>query len=213
MSKFKYILVIIIASICANVYFFKKDGGNGGAPGVPPVPTDEPVVMRTSGGLLEVSGINRVEQFQSSVSHSVLGVPTGQTITAIRVPAVYRYHIQLALEWKIRLKDKTFIVIAPPVKPTLPVAINTAGIQMQSFGVWSIFYGNSMLNQLQLSITPALAVKAASPGYVNFQRETARKTVTEFVAKWLITQDKWKSASAYPIRVFFSDEPIQALGM
>ena len=56
----------------------------------------------------------------------MLGVPVGQTTSQIRVTAVYSYHVELAPEWKVTLRDKTFIVIAPRVKPTLPVAIDTA---------------------------------------------------------------------------------------
>ena len=44
-------------------------------------------------------------------------------------------------------------------------------------------------------------------------REVARQTLKEFVAKWLITQEQWKSASGYPVRVFFADEPIQTLSV
>jgi hypothetical protein len=37
------------------------------------------------------------------------------------------------------------------------------------------------------------------------QREDARKTVTEFVEKWLVTQEPWKSAKQPRIEVVFPD--------
>ena len=126
--------------------------------------------------------------------------------------AVFRYHIELAPEWKVLLRDKTFVVIAPPVKPTLPIAIDTARLEAEASGGWSLITGQTLIDELQRSITGALAGKATSATYIQLQREEARKTVTEFVAKWLITQERWKSASEYSIRVFFSDEPIRALG-
>ena len=49
-------------------------------------------------------------------------------------------------------------------------------------------------------ITGRLAQKAASPAYLALQREDARKTVTEFVEKWLVTQESWKSARQPEIR-------------
>lgn len=168
--------------------------------------------MHTNGGLLEVSTINVSERFESSKAHSFLGAHLGNTATQIRVPVVYRYHIELAPEWKIRLRDKMFIVIAPPVKPSLPVAIQTTAIEKQSSGVWSVLTGNTLLDKLERSISPVLASRAVSPKYVRLQREASRKTVKEFVAKWLITQERWKLASAYPIQVYFADEPIQVLG-
>ena len=207
------LIFILIASLVGNFYQFQRarDVESGGKPHVDAV--DTPIVMRTPGGLLEVSTIKVVEQFSATKQNTILSVPVGNTITQIRVPVVYRYHIRLASEWKIHIRDKTFIVISPPIKPSLPIAIETGGMLKQSSGVWSVINGNSLLNTLQRSISPTLASRAESPAYVGLQREASRKTVTEFVSKWLIKQEQWASSSAYPIRVYFSDEPIQVLGM
>ena len=217
MNPFKSLTVAILAvvlgtSLLFNLYLKNKVRDLSDNPEVRCIPVDEPVVMRTKGGLLEVSMIKSQEQFESSTAYSILGINLPKTVTRIRVPAVFRYHIELAPEWKILLRDKTFIVIAPPVKPSLPVAIDTAGLQKESLGGWSPFSGESQRDKLQRSITAALAITADSSKYVQLQREIARKTVMEFVTKWLITQEEWKSAKAYPVRVFFSDESIQALG-
>ena len=217
MNPFKSLTVVILVaalgtSLLGNAYLKNKVRDLSDNPEVRFITTDEPVVMRTKGGLLEVSTIKSQERFESSTVDSILGIHLPKAVTRISVPAVFRYHIELAPEWKILLRDKTFIVIAPPVKPSLPVAIDTAGLQKESFGVWSLFTGESQRDKLQRSMTAALAIKAASPKYVQLQREIARKTVTEFVAKWLITQEEWKLAKAYPVRVFFSDESIHALG-
>jgi hypothetical protein len=203
--------LVIVASLSANVYLAKKVSDNPRPPKSRDVTTDERVVIRTNGGLLEVTTIKSSEAFEVLKDHTVFGIPVGTTVSRIRVPATFRYQVELAREWKILLRDKTFIVIAPVVKPSLPVAIDTARLEKESFGVWSIFTGGAQLDQLQRSITQQLGVKASTPSYVQFQREEARKTVTEFVAKWLITQEQWKSASSYPIKVYFADEPIQAL--
>ena len=207
------LIVILTAlfSVLLNVWLVRKVWHHD-EPVVRTVITDAPVVMRTNGGLLEVSTITSPERFESAHDHTILGVPMGTTVTNIRVPATYRYHIDLAPEWKILLREKTFVVVAPSVKPSLPVAIDTAKLEAQSFGVWSLFTGHGQIEQLQRSITQALADKASSTPYVQMQRESARATVKEFVAKWLITQEQWKDVAAYPIKVFFADEPIQALG-
>ena len=204
--------LIVVVSLATNAYLASRAWGDSDRTRLRTITTDEPIVMRTEGGRLEVSSIRSPERFEAAQDHTILGVGVGKTVSRIRVPAVFRYHIDLAPEWRILLRDKNFVVVAPAVKPTLPVAIDTALLEAESSGGWSIFTGPALLDQLQRSITQALAAKAVSPTYVQFQREAARKTVTEFVAKWLITQERWKSASAYPIRVFFSDEPIQVLG-
>jgi len=46
------------------------------------------------------------------------------------------------------LRDKTFIVIAPRVKPTLPVAIDTAKLERFASGTWSLFTGAAELDRL-----------------------------------------------------------------
>ncbi len=213
MSTAKLIVVITaMLSIAVNVFLIRKIWHHDDQPVIRTVITDAPVVMRTNGGLLEVSTITSPEHFESTKDHTILGIPVGSTVTTLRVPATYRYHIELAPEWKILLRDKTFVVVAPAVKASLPVAIDTAKLEAQSFGVWSLFTGHGQIDLLQRSITQALADKANSPAYIQMQRESARATVKEFVAKWLITQEQWKSVSGYPIKVFFSDEPIQALG-
>lgn len=206
------IAVAAIASLSANVYLGKRAYEKDGRPECATFRTDEQVVYRTSGGLLEVTTIRSPELFEVSQDHTVLGIPVGKTVSRIRVPAVFRYHIELAPEWKILLRGNTFIVVAPAVKPSLPVAIDTANIAQESSGIWSAFTGSAQRDLLKRSITGALAIKAASPSYIRFQREVARVTVKEFVAKWLITQERWKDASKYPIQVYFADEPIQTLG-
>ena len=168
-------------------------------------------VIRTPGGLLQVSSIKSPETFQATTDHTLFGIDIGQTVTQIRVPAVFNYHVELAPEWRVTVTSDTVLVIAPAVKPTLPVAIDTARLEKFSSGTWSLFTGTRELDLLQRSITQTLAVKAATPSYLNFQREAARRTVQEFVAKWLVTQDRYRAQAPRAIRVFFADEPIESL--
>ena len=171
----------------------------------------EPIVIHTKGGLLEVSKVTNTEQFQTSKEHTIFGIPIGNTVSWIRVPAIYRFHIELDPKWKVQLVDNTFVVIAPAVKPSLPVAIDTANLEKQSAGVWSQFTGTALLDQLERSISADLEKKSLFPSMILLQRDVARKTVREFVEKWLITQEKWKATASYPILVYFEDEPIQEL--
>lgn len=200
--------LVLVASLSANAYFVWIGR-------VIPVCTskdaEETKVVYIKGGLLEVSSIRAPEQFDASTDETILGVSVGKTISRIKVPAVYRYHVELDPQWKVILKDKTFIVISPPVKPSLPVAIDTAKLEAEASGRWSLLTGESRKMELQKSITKTLEAKASSPSYINFQRETARRTLKDFVAKWLVTQEQWKAAATYPIQVYFADEPIQTL--
>jgi len=171
--------------------------------------SDEIMVMRTRGGLLEVSRINATEVFDTKFLHSVLGVEVGETVPRIRVPAVYRYHIELAPRWRVLRTDEVFTVVAPAVKPSLPVAVDLAHMEKDASGTWLLlpFTETEALDSLERRITAKLAKKAAMPAYIQLQRETARRTVAEFVEKWLVTQTQWKTASRPRIRVLFADEP------
>ena len=166
------------------------------------------VVMRTPGGLLEVSRITAEERFDSTTSYTVLGVPLGKTVAQVRVPAVYRYHIPLAKEWKIHLTGNNLIVVAPPVQPSLPVAIDTGKLESFSSGLWSPITGAGAIESLQKSITGRLADKAASQQLILLQRESARQTVGEFILKWAVGQSRWKGLKPPTIFVFFEDEPL-----
>ena len=91
----------------------------------------EVLVMRTPGGLLEVSRIEATERFDKTFIYSVLGAEVGETTAYIRVPAVYRYHIELAPEWRVERTGDTFRVVTPPIRPTLPVAVHQGAVAMQ----------------------------------------------------------------------------------
>ncbi|HZF79049.1 MAG TPA: hypothetical protein VEZ89_04600 [Rubrivivax sp.] len=170
--------------------------------------TGRTVVMRTPGGLLEVSRITAEERFDSTTSHTVLGVPVGKTVAQVRVPAVYRYHIPLAHEWTIRHSGPTLIVVAPPVQPTLPVAIDTSRLESFASGLWSPVTGPDAVGSLQKSITAKLGERAASQQLVLMQREAARQTLGEFIQKWVVEQSPWKGSKPPTVLVFFEDEPL-----
>lgn len=207
------IALLLVLSLAANMVWLSRLWGEPARRSTTQsAAIDQFEVIRTKGGLLAVSTIKAPELFQATADHTVLGVPVGQTTSQIRVQAVYGYHVELAPEWKVTLRDKTFIVIAPRVKPTLPVAVDTARLERYASGAWSVFTGPAELDRLQRSISQSLAAKAALPSYIQFQREAARTTVTEFVTKWLITQQRYQPAGDYKVRVFFADEPIEALG-
>jgi len=177
-------------------------------------PGTEILVMRTRGGLLEVATIRATEQFDKRFVYTVLGLEVGETVPHIRVPAVYRYHIELAPEWTIIRSGDVFTVVTPPVRPSLPVAVDLAHMEKDVGGTWILipFNERADLESLQRDITATLAVKADSAAYRQMRREAARKTVTEFVRKWLASQARWQIGSTSTIRVLFPDEPIGSFG-
>ena len=91
------------------------------------------------------------------------------------------------------------------------MAIDTAQIQTESRGLWSLFTGPAQVQALEKSITAQLARKAVTAPMLDRQREAARKTVAEFVGKWLMTQSEWRPHAERPVQVLVAGEPVEAL--
>jgi hypothetical protein len=213
-------LVLVLVSACvgaalafgymkvASFEFWSRTPGD-----VRSASSNEILLMRTKGGLLEVSTIRATELLDARFVYSVLGIPIGETAPRIRVPAYYRYQVALAPEWRVLRTGETFTVVSPSVKPSLPVAVDLAQMEKDVAGTWVLlpFTRADDLNDLERRVTAKLAQKAVSPVYVQLQREQARATVAEFVRKWLLTQAQWQSATQPRLRVLFADEPVGSI--
>jgi hypothetical protein len=213
-TRRKVLLATVVAALCIGAVlslgykklgdfaFWSRTGGE-----VRSGMGTEILFMRTPGGLLEVSSMRMTEQFDKRFVYEVLGLEVGETVAHVRVPATFRYHIELAPLWKIERTDEVFRVVTPPVKPSLPVAVDLARLEQDEGGSWLLlpFNADADREALLRELTAKLAQKAATPAYLGLQREDARKTVTEFVEKWLVTQESWKSARKPRIEVVFSE--------
>jgi len=172
-----------------------------------------PVVIRTEGGLLEVAIVIAQERFTRSDTREFWGIPLGTTVSHIQAPVHYRYHIQLAKEWRVLINGKTCIVHAPPIKPSLPVAFDTSTMQMYTQSGWARLNKHENLMALARSMTPELEKRANSGSYLQLVTEPARQTVREFVTQWLIKEQKWTRDAGYAVEVVFPGEslPLQHL--
>jgi hypothetical protein len=175
-------------------------------------PSEEVVVLRVPEGLLQVSEIRATEVIDTKFTHSVLGVPVGETAPRIRVPVVYTYCIELEKELRVVRQDGVFVVVAPPVVANVP-AIDTAGLERDVAGSWILLpvVGEGDMDELQREVSERLAAKARSRDYVERQREQARATVREFVRTWLVEQSRFRDAEFGDIRVLFADEPARSI--
>ena len=98
--------LLLAASLAANVVWLSRLWGEPARRSSSQAPAlDQVEVIRTKGGLLAVSTIKAPESFHATADHTILGVPVGQTTSQIRVQAVYGYHVELAPEWKVTLRD------------------------------------------------------------------------------------------------------------
>ncbi len=167
-----------------------------------------PEVISTHGDVLEVATAESREIFTQSDSLSVLGetISLGTTVSEIRVPVTYRYHIRLSDRWKLSTHGTVCSVIAPSLRPSLPPAIHTDRMEKQTAAGWLRFNAQQNLDALERSITPRLNQRASNSEHVALVRETARKSVGEFVKNWLIREDQWRGQRFDAIVVVFEDE-------
>jgi len=165
-----------------------------------------PVVMRTAGGLLEISTVTVHERFKSTDTREFWGIALGETVSVIEVPVTYRYHIELAKEWPVFIKGKTALVRAGEVKPSLPVAIDTSRMEKYTHSGWARFNKAENLERLERSITPELAKRANHPDIRQLAIDAGRQTVREFVTTWLLKEQGWKSDAESKVIVLFPGE-------
>lgn len=167
-----------------------------------------PVVMRTAGGRLEIATVSVLERFTRTDTQQFWGIDLGTTISQIQAPVVYRYHIDMATEWPMTIVGKTCIVRAGAVKPTLPVAFDTAATQKFTASGWARFNKAENLQQLERSMSTEMGTRAGSGRYLSLAREAGRETVAEFVTTWLLQQHGWRRDAEHRVIVLFPAEPL-----
>ena len=168
---------------------------------------DVPVVMHTSGGRLEVATVTATEAFKlDAPPKSLLGVDMGTTMSNVQAKVIYRFYIEMTKEWPIKIQGTTAIVEAAEIKPTLPVAFDTATMQKQTRSGWARFDKQENLEELERRMSPKLEDRAY--GYKGLALESARKSVGDFVRTWLIKEGHSQQGVPYQVRVVFPGEPM-----
>jgi hypothetical protein len=169
-----------------------------------------PEIAPTGMGNLELATARQVETFRAEDSRSVFWekLYLGTTVSEIRVPVTYRYHLRLADPWKLEASGPTCLVIAPPIRPSLPPAIDTDQMEKRSEAGWARFNAQQQLDELEKSITPTLTQYAGDPRHLALAREQCRQTVAEFVKTWLLREQQWRNDRFHTIKVVFADETV-----
>lgn len=168
-----------------------------------------PEISGTGMGNLELATAETTETFSRSDTRTIAWdlVYIGTTTTEIKVPVTYRYHLRLSDPWRLDVSGQTCIVVAPPVRPSLPPAIHTDRMEKKSDRGWARFNVGEQMTELEQSITPTLRRYAGDARHMRLVREECRKTVAEFVKSWLMKEDHWRTNRFHTIKVIFADEP------
>jgi hypothetical protein len=172
-------------------------------------PAEEIIVVRSPGGLLQTATVKADEVVDATFTHRILGVKIGEVAPRIRCRAYYSYHVKLQPEWRVVRKDGVITALAPPLTPTLPIAIDSATVERQIGGTWLLvpFKGDDDLEALERTITARLARKASSDEYKQRALEESRKTIAEFIENWAVQSGQ----DVKSVRVLFEGEPVRSI--
>jgi hypothetical protein len=165
-------------------------------------------ISSTNGDILEVAILEQDETFLKYDMKTLFNemIYLGTTTSEIRVPVVYRYHIKLTDDWQLKVDGKRCIVHAPGMRPSLPPAIRTEGMQKKSETGWFRFNAEENLAALEKSLTPSMEKRAGNRSHLDKVRDASRKSVGEFVKKWLLTEGQAASGEIDSIIIIFPDE-------
>ena len=167
-----------------------------------------PELSSTGTGLLELATAQMTETFSRSEERRIFWdwISLGETVTEIRVPVTYRYHVRLADPWRLEISGQTCVVHAPSLRPSLPPAIHTEKMEKKTELGWLGSDADQQMTELEKSITPTLEAYARDEHHLDFVREECRKTLAEFVKSWLLKEDSWRSDRFHTIVVLFEGE-------
>jgi len=157
---------------------------------------------------LELTAYEAVETFSRSDELRIAFdfISLGTTVTEIRVPVTYRYHLRLDEPWRLEVNKQSCVVYAPQIRATLPPAIHTGGMEKHSARGWMRFNETEQMDDLERSITATLSKRATNPAHLEMVREQCRLRVAEFVRSWLLMEDHWQVDRFRSVTVIFADE-------
>ncbi len=157
---------------------------------------------------LEVATAEVTETFTREDEKRILWdyISLGRTVSQIKAPVTYRYHVSLEAPWRLDVSGQTCIVHAPAVQPSLPPALHTDRMEKKTDEGWLRFNAKKQMEALERSLTPILVEYASDPRHRELVRETCRKGVARFVRNWLLEEDHWRTDRFTAVKVIFADE-------
>lgn len=162
-------------------------------------------VTEGKGSRLEIATAEASERFVRSSDYRVWGksLPQTKNVSEIVVPATYRFHIELDGEWQIEHRGNRLVVKAPPIRPTLPVAFDTATVEKKTTAGWARWDSAKDLEELERGITKGLEQRASKPETMARAEDAGRLAVARFVRDWLLSHEAWGQGAFEEIVVVF----------
>ncbi len=106
-------------------------------------------------------------------------------------PYKITYRLKLGERWPLRYHNGTLIARVPDLDPSLPVAFDSAKLRKGAEESCWFIPNQGTGDRALKSISPELEKLAKSQKTKSFARESARKTVTEFLRTWAFNQNAY----------------------
>ena len=104
------------------------------------------------------------------------------------------------------------MVVAPVLRASVPVAIDTSTWRERTANGWARFDKDEQLEALRKGVSSDLEQRANDERRIALAREASRRTIGEFVEKWLLLKDpQWKPGTFSVVKVVFQDEMDEGL--
>lgn len=183
--------VVLVAIGFAGGYFYGEQKTRG-AMAAEHLVGDKYKVVRTPGGMLEVSTLRKQETLAWQTSWTCpldldICNKLPKSLSQISAEAHYTYRASLAEYWvleKISDQPLRYRLKAPKLEPKLPVAVSLSSIRENKNGDL-ISPSGPDLQKMQTYLEQELAKRAMSSNYIQVQSEAAAKTIEEFARKWM----------------------------
>lgn len=166
-------------------------------------------IGQTHGDVIEVASPTLIqEEFsRADTKYAAWGwVNMGTTVTEIKVPATYRFHIKLSEVKEVRVQDGIMKVVIPRIIPTVPVAFDSQKIERKSSSGWLRFNEVTQLSELERNLTPALEARAS--GKLQLVKELARKDIQAFFER-VLPQVSPETPKIEKVEVYFEGEDLR----
>ncbi|TFY97790.1 hypothetical protein [Ramlibacter rhizophilus] len=167
------------------------------------------VHLRTPGGLLEVTTLERLEEFAWKSQYTCRFFDCASllppTISRVRARASYVYRLPLAAQWTLHRAGDHYRLTVPALELQEPVGFATDSMEIvtEQNGIFSPPKGENR-ERLIRELGPELARRGKQAPYLASAQAQAERTVREFAARWMREQG---SEPALPIRVVFAPPP------
>lgn len=168
---------------------------------------DPPDVERTPVGLLETAIIPMVEDFYGS-DPPRLGHPgSARPVSHVQVMATYSYGVPMDDQaWAVVTRGQTTVVVAPYLRPSLPVEVDAATWRERTADGWTAV-GRRDREVLHRAWAADLEDRAKYVKRVSLAREASRRSIAGFVDRWLVGKDPaWKPGAFTTVKVYFLNE-------